>query len=79
MLPCLQGGHGVVAELIGEAADRIGGVIECERGVVVVVVCQTIVNLIGTRKAFTIGEYDEYREIATLSPIHSRTPWVSGY
>ena len=30
LLPCLQRGHGVVAELVGEAADRIGGVIECE-------------------------------------------------
>ena len=30
LLPCLQGGHGVVAEFISEAADRIGGVIECE-------------------------------------------------
>lgn len=38
LLPCLQGGHGVVAEFISEAADRIGGVIECKRGVVVVIV-----------------------------------------
>lgn len=30
LLPCLQRGHRVVAEFIREAADRVGGEIECE-------------------------------------------------
>lgn len=38
LLPCLDGGHGVVAEFIGEAADGVGGGIEGEGGVVVVIV-----------------------------------------
>ena len=30
LLPCLQRGHRVVAEFIREAADWVGGEIECE-------------------------------------------------
>ena len=38
LLPCLQAGHGVIAELISESADRVGRVVECKRRIVVVVV-----------------------------------------
>ena len=38
LLPGLQGGHGVVAKFVGESSDRVGGVVEGEGGVVVVVI-----------------------------------------
>ena len=38
LLPCLQRRHGVIPKLIGKPTHRIAGVIECDTGVVIVVV-----------------------------------------
>lgn len=36
LLPSLQRGHRVVAEFVREAANGVGGEVECEGGVVVI-------------------------------------------
>lgn len=38
LLPCLQRRHGVIPKFVGKPTHRIAGKVECDTGVIVVVV-----------------------------------------